>query len=400
LIEETISSVKAFVEKITKLRSDNPAINAEQWFFRGQKCSLWEIQPNIFRDDGLQREHIIIDRAQRQNPLEFRDCTSSFELLTKLQHYGLGTRLLDVTLNPLVALFFATESSSEYVEYEKDHFHYQEHDGKVLYKFVNGSSLRDLQIRVALEIPFTEFGKSQSLEKFCEYLLNNKVVSDGEYKNIVANDYEEAIKLIQTNSFIVATNTNARLIQQRGAFLLPSAINVKTGNDIKTSILSKAREYLSNEFDGAFIIPAKDKDEIRKELDFFNVNEATLFPELEHQMKYIQNQNLSTINTVEEYQPYKKENVSPYAPLKYTSKDDIRIIITQVLGDVDMNILNNVYNKICELQVIDWHMKESIISSIRRAINKILSETYSYEEAKDKAIEIVNILLTKSNGGN
>ena len=395
MTEEKISSVKAFVEKITKLRSDNPASNAEQWFFRGQKCSLWGIRPNIFRGDGLQHEHIIIDRAQRQNPLGFRDCASNFEILTKLQHYGLGTRLLDITLNPLVALFFATEPSSEYIKNANGQFRYQEHDGKVFYKFVNGCSLRDLQIRIALEIPFAEFGKSQSLEEFYKRLLDSKVISNNEHEFIITNDYEMAIKLLQTNSFIVATNSNARLIHQCGAFLLPSAININKSNDTKTSVLSKARLNLDKEFEGAFIIPVKDKEEIRKELDFFNVNEATLFPELEHQMRYIQNKTLSTAVTVEEYQPYIRENVASNAPLKYTSEDDIRIIIAHVLGNVDTNMQDRVYNTIRNMQVLDWHMKESTISSIRRAINKIISEAYSSVEAKSKATEIVDKLLAK-----
>jgi hypothetical protein len=399
MLEDIISSVNEFVEKITILRLKNPASNAEQWFFRGQKCSSWGVQPNIFRNDGLQYEHTIIDQAQRQNPLEFRDCTSNFEILTKLQHYGLGTRLLDVTLNPLVALFFATEFSSQYIKNENGHFDRQIHDGKVFYKFVNGNSLRDLHIRIALEIPFSEFGKSQSLEEFCKRLFDNKVVSKEEYEKIITNDYDMVIKQLQTNSFIVATNSNDRLVQQRGAFLFPTAINIKTGKDIKTSILSKAREDLEKEFGGFFIIPAKNKKSIRKELDFFNVNEATLFPELEHQMKYIQSQTLSTIGTVEEYQPYQqhqqyiKENTFSNAPLKYISENDIRKIITRVLGNIDVNIQDKIYKTINNLQILDWQLKESAISSMRRAINKIISEKYPPVEAKSKANAIVNYLL-------
>ena len=393
MLEEEISSVNEFVEKITKLRRKNQASNAEQWFFRGQKCSSWVVQPNIFRGDGLNHEHIIIERALRQNPLEFRDCISNFEILTKLQHYGLGTRLLDVTLNPLVALFFATEFSEEYIKNANGQFDHQEHNGKVFYKFVNDSSLRDLHIRIALEIPFTEFGKSQSLEKFCMRLLNSKLISSEEYEKIVANDYDIVIKQLQTNSFIVATNSNVRLVQQRGAFLFPTAINVKTGNDIKTSILSKAKGALDKEFGGTFIIPAKDKEGIRKELDFINVNEATLFPELEHQMKYIQSQTLSTTGIVEDFQPYTKGATSSIVPIKNISENDIKRIITLVLGNIDVGIQDKVFNVINELQILDWQMKESAISSIRRAINKIISEAYSSVEAKSKANEIVNNLL-------
>lgn len=92
-----VISVKQFVDEITSLRRERPADNAQQWFFRGQKNSGWDVRPNVFREDNLATEHLLIDRAQRQNPIEFRECTNNFEILTKLQHYGLGTRLLDVT---------------------------------------------------------------------------------------------------------------------------------------------------------------------------------------------------------------------------------------------------------------------------------------------------------------
>lgn len=70
--------------------------------------------PNVFRNDALKYEFDAIETAIRQRPYDFRECASDFEILTKLQHYGLGTRLLDVTLNPLVALYFASEKCEEY----------------------------------------------------------------------------------------------------------------------------------------------------------------------------------------------------------------------------------------------------------------------------------------------
>src|SRR5215510_12537 len=131
MTEEKISSVKAFVEKIAKLRSDNPASNAEQCFFRGQKNAWWDVRPSIFRGNTLALEHKLIEKAKQQNPMEFRDCVNNLEILTKLQHYGLGTRLLDVTLNPLVALFFAVEPSHSYEKNAKEQYALQRHDGRV-----------------------------------------------------------------------------------------------------------------------------------------------------------------------------------------------------------------------------------------------------------------------------
>lgn len=97
-----ISSIEKYVSYIMELkkRDEELGLGNYQWFFRGQKDSTWSIFPNVFRDDKLKSEYTTIQNAVRQNPFEFKQLTE-FETLTKLQHYGLGTRLLDVTLNPL-----------------------------------------------------------------------------------------------------------------------------------------------------------------------------------------------------------------------------------------------------------------------------------------------------------
>ena len=129
-----ITSVKTYVEHIMKLREESlfKGLSYHQWFFRGQENSDWSIYPNIFRNDGLAKENLIIQGALRQNPFEFEN-KNDFEILTKLQHYGLGTRLVDVTLNPLVALYFATAPSVEYKENKNGQ--YSQEERMVLFLF-------------------------------------------------------------------------------------------------------------------------------------------------------------------------------------------------------------------------------------------------------------------------
>ena len=389
-----ITSVKSFINEIMRLKNDVLSSNVEQWFFRGQKNVAWDVRPNIFRDDNLALEHIVIERALCQNPVEFRECSNNFEILTKLQHYGLGTRLLDVTLNPLVALFFATEPSYEYTKNGKNQYILREHDGIVYYSFVSSCALRDLGIRIALAIPFIEVGKSLSLEKFCKKLVDDNIITNSEYKDLIDEDYLKIIRILQTNSFIIATNSNVRLIQQRGAFLLSPSINVKTEEKIESSILSKAKMDLRGEFKGSIVIPATDKDRVREELDFFNINKATLFPELEHQMHYIQTQTRPSIGVVEEFTQYtRKIKDEKPVPTDISSADIEKILdkaLPEVSDDVKLTLINTL-NK--ETQIIDWQKKDSIISRIRRAITRSLGEIYSAVNAKSKADEIMKKIL-------
>ena len=71
-------------------------------FYRGQSNFAWKIEPSILRsseDEGaLYRK--------KQSKLEGKDLFAQFAYL---QHYGTGTRMIDFTINPEVAMYFACE---------------------------------------------------------------------------------------------------------------------------------------------------------------------------------------------------------------------------------------------------------------------------------------------------
>lgn len=102
----SISSVSRFVASINN--KDNTL------FFRGHADPNYTLRPSIMRSKKLQKnESKLYNDLLIECPDDFEKCHTHLEKLVKMQHYGLPTRLLDITRNLLVALYFACESHQD-----------------------------------------------------------------------------------------------------------------------------------------------------------------------------------------------------------------------------------------------------------------------------------------------
>ena len=81
------------------------------WLFRGHEDVTFTLRPTSGRkgDERARREKQIFRQFKRQARIHLQNSSglSDWEWLTLAQHYGVPTRLLDWTYNPLVACFFA-----------------------------------------------------------------------------------------------------------------------------------------------------------------------------------------------------------------------------------------------------------------------------------------------------
>ena len=107
-----IDSVSSFISAVKALKESDDGTSTEL-YFRGQDAEFWDIEPSIFRNNMLSIEHRLMQIPLQKIPAEFKEFHTTFDIMTKYQHYGMCTRLLDLTTNPLVALYFACKCHGE-----------------------------------------------------------------------------------------------------------------------------------------------------------------------------------------------------------------------------------------------------------------------------------------------
>ena len=200
---------------------------------------------------------------------------------------------------------------------------------------------------------------------------------------------------------VISTYSNERLKKQSGVFLLASSFTVEINDVIEKGIITKSSRNLRSEFDNNyFYVQGENKDHSIKELDLLGINEATLFPELEHQLSYIkfihqdQTQSVSDFHQYEEN--YKKiisyENVNEEILNKeFTSE------VEKILSDnLDLKDSENILKIIKDNLVVDWYQRENIRSKIKRSISTYCLSNINSLDVKESE-NLVNQIMVIMN---
>jgi len=209
VVPKSIKSVKDYIQCITEIfeKKDN---NIE-YFFRGQSNLNYITVPGIYRNiNYCNNESEMVRDMILKSPDYFEKYSTKFDKLSFMQHYGVPTRLLDVTANALVALYFACENNKkctgevEIYEVEKKFIKYPD----------------DAETAVLSCLSF--FNVEKQKEIYCS-IKNYKDVPDFFYDEveIEKNVSKDKIKEIITEKYLINPRMdNPRIIRQKGAFVL------------------------------------------------------------------------------------------------------------------------------------------------------------------------------------
>lgn len=264
----SISEINSLISSLKK--------TSKTLFYRGHSNPNYILRPSVMRTPHLQQsENKLYHELLINCPEDFEKCHTHLEKLVKMQHYGLPTRLLDITRNLLVALYFACENQSETF-------------GELVLISADNCDIRYPQSDTISILASLSVFPAEKQQEFYR-LATDPHISNNEFNKQIMRLIQE-IRLEKPaflaeinkddllNSYIVyALRSNNRIVKQDGAFIL-------CGLSDGSNNLEKFR-YKE---DGKKIVALiDDKRKILEQLETFSINHATLFPEIECVSEYL-----------------------------------------------------------------------------------------------------------------
>ena len=280
---DPVTDVASFVRIITRRKSKSSYLTT----YRGHPSAAFLLKPSIFRSKlARKNEHVLLRELIAAHPADFESDGSTLEQLVRMQHYSLPTRMLDVSWNPLVGLYFACQefnpedpaaaSPSEYdgevVMLESRRTRLKYFDSDQVSILSNLARLKwSLKMRLDTSVPMPAFNKSLAAKRLTHFIRQENY----QFLPAIVPGQLDEIVLVRPKQ------NNRRISAQDGAFFL----------------FGQRQELKDPNSDGISLnritIPSRRKRRLLEELDKLAINQKTLFPELDRAALYL-SQGMST----------------------------------------------------------------------------------------------------------
>jgi hypothetical protein len=265
---EPVASLAEYIRRIER----RAPVQKDAFFYRGHGATGHKLQPSLFRTSSNRKhEKNLLRELISIHPSEFEGDRGVFEKLVRMQHFSLPARLLDVTTNPLVALFFTCASDPDDADGEVIRCRLP----KLKVKYYDSDTASCIANLANLS------GKERDALRDCRTDADVKASPAGKrLLQFIKSEKPYFLPEIRRDDLtgpvtVVPRLTNRRLLAQQGAFVL---FGLKTSlSDVNDRGIVVERTP----------VPADKKKELLTSLDKIGINSSTMFPEIESAARYL-----------------------------------------------------------------------------------------------------------------
>ena len=283
----SVESVGSLLERIQEVKAlYNCGDDEVLLYFRGESQCGWELRPGVMRHDNLlTAESTMLVELTSRRPEDFVGASSALAQWMLAQHHGLPTRFLDITNNPLVALYHACPLDAP-----------SEPKAGRLHVFVAPRSLVKPfnSDTVSIIANLAKLSREDQYELVAEPGFRHPEAMRRLYQQIRLEKpyFDERIDPRDFYRVIIVEpqQSSERIRAQSGAFLA-SAFHARFERDDILRWNTDTPVYAHYEL----TVPADHKQEIREELRLLNVTRATLFPGLDASAEAIKGRMVASV---------------------------------------------------------------------------------------------------------